>query len=82
MYMYVSVSTVSRTLITPGCRNVRSFLTAFRASGRRDLLAVTSKEKILQFDPSSYNLISIMVDLLSSVPLHTLRVPLKSVHID
>jgi hypothetical protein len=47
-------STVSSTLITPGCRNVRSFFTAFLAIGRRDLFAVTSKENILQFDPSSY----------------------------
>ena len=53
MYMYVSVSTLSKTLITPGCRKVRSFLTAFRASVRRDLFAITSKEKILQLEPSS-----------------------------
>jgi hypothetical protein len=51
-------STVSSTLITPGCRNVRSFFTAFLAIGRRDLFAVTSKENILQFDPSSCILIS------------------------
>lgn len=40
--------------MTPGCRNVRSFLRAFRASGRRTLSAVTSKEKMLQADPSSW----------------------------
>jgi len=51
-------STVSSTFITPGWRNVRSFLTAFRASGRRDLLALISKENMLQFDPSSYSLLS------------------------
>jgi len=39
--------------MTPGCRNVRSFLTAFLAIGKRALFAVTSKEKILQFEPSS-----------------------------
>jgi hypothetical protein len=49
-------STVSNTLTTPGCLRVRSFLTAFLASGRRDLLAMTSKEKILQCEPSSYGL--------------------------
>lgn len=46
-------STVSNTFITPGCLIVRSFLTAFRASGRADRLAVMSKEKMLQSDPSS-----------------------------
>lgn len=46
-------STVSKTLITPGWRNVRSFFSAFFASGSRDLFAVMSKEKILQSDPSS-----------------------------
>ena len=41
--------------MTPGCRRVRSFLRAFLASGRRDLLllAVMSKEKMLQLEPSS-----------------------------
>ena len=48
-------STVSSTLITPGCRNVRSFLSAFRARGRRALLAFMSNENILQFEPSSYS---------------------------
>lgn len=46
-------STVSNTFITPGCRIVRSFFSAFLARGRRPLLAVISKEKMLQFDPSS-----------------------------
>ena len=50
----VRTSTVSRTLITPGCRSVRSFLRAFFARGRRDRLAVISNEKMLQLDPSSY----------------------------
>lgn len=54
----ILTSTVSSTLITPGCRNVRSFLTAFLAKGNRDLFAVTSKENILQLEPSSYNFIS------------------------
>jgi hypothetical protein len=47
-------SMVSITLIIPGCRSVLSFLTAFLARGRRDLFAPMSMEKILQFDPSSY----------------------------
>ena len=47
-------STVSSTFITPGWRSVRSFLSAFLAIGKRDLFAVTSKENMLQFDPSSY----------------------------
>lgn len=46
-------STVSSTLITPGCRKVRSFLRAFFARGKRARLAVMSKEKMLQLDPSS-----------------------------
>jgi hypothetical protein len=46
-------SAVSRTLITPGWRKVRSFFRAFRARGSRDLLAPISKENILQLDPSS-----------------------------
>lgn len=46
--------------MTPGCLNVRSFLTAFFAIGRRDLFAVTSKENILQIDPSSYSNIRIL----------------------
>ena len=33
---------------------MRSFLTAFLAIGSRDLLAVTSNEKMLQSEPSSY----------------------------
>lgn len=49
----VGTSTVSSTLITPGCRKVRSFLRAFLARGSRDLLAVISKENMLQFEPSS-----------------------------
>lgn len=48
-------STVSSTFITPGCLSVRSFLTAFRARGSRDLLALMSKEKMLQLEPSSYS---------------------------
>src|SRR5215469_1103930 len=56
-------STVSSALITPGCRNVRSFLTAFLAIGRRDLFAVTSKENMLQFDPSSCGIISVTCSL-------------------
>lgn len=47
-------STVSSTLITPGCRKVRSFFRAFFARGNRARLAVMSKENMLQFDPSSY----------------------------
>lgn len=50
-----STSTVSSTLITPGCRSVRSFLRAFLARGRRERLVVMSKEKMLQFDPSSWD---------------------------
>jgi hypothetical protein len=46
-------STVSRTLMTPGCRSVRSFRSAFFASGSRLLFAALSKAKMLQFDPSS-----------------------------
>lgn len=40
--------------MTPGCRNVRSFLSAFFASGSWLFFAVMSNEKMLQFDPSSY----------------------------
>lgn len=40
--------------MTPGWRNVRNFFKAFFANGRRALLAATSKEKMLQLDPSSY----------------------------
>lgn len=46
-------SIVSRTLMTPGCRNVRDFRTAFRARGRRDLLVAMSKVKMLHEEPSS-----------------------------
>lgn len=46
-------STVSKTLMTPGCRSVRSFFRAFFARGSWYLLAVMSKEKMLQFEPSS-----------------------------
>jgi len=46
-------STVSNTFITPGCRIVRSFFSAFRARGRADRFVMMSKEKMLQFEPSS-----------------------------
>jgi hypothetical protein len=46
-------STVSKTLITPGCRRVRSFRSAFFASCNLDFPALTSKEKTLHFEPSS-----------------------------
>lgn len=46
-------STVSYTLITPGCLNVRSFRTAFRASGKRGLFARESKVNMLHLEPSS-----------------------------
>ena len=49
----VPTSCVSRTLTTPGCRRVRSFRSALRARGNRDLFAVMSKEKMLHLDPSS-----------------------------
>jgi hypothetical protein len=39
--------------MTPGCRRVRSFFSAFLARGREDLLAAMSKENILQLLPSS-----------------------------
>lgn len=45
---------VSKTLITPGCRNVLDLRTAFFARGRRDLFAWISNAKTLQIDPSSY----------------------------
>lgn len=47
-------STVSNTFMTPGWRMVRIFFSAFLARGRRPLLAVISKEKILQLELSSY----------------------------
>ena len=50
----IMTSTVSKTFITPGCRNVRSLRNAFLARGRRDLLATISKENTLHFEPSSY----------------------------
>lgn len=37
---------------------VRSFFSAFLASGSTDLLAVTSKEKMLQLEPSSCSRVS------------------------
>jgi hypothetical protein len=40
--------------MTPGCRRVRSFFSAFLASGRAALLAVMSNARILQLLPSSY----------------------------
>lgn len=46
-------STVSSTLMTPGCRSVLSFFKAFLARGRRDLLAAMSNVKMLQSEPSS-----------------------------
>lgn len=49
-------STVSKTLMTPGCRSVRSFLRAFLASGRAARFAVMSKENMLQLEPSSYEI--------------------------
>ena len=45
-----STSTVSNTFITPGCLKVRSFRTALRARGSRDLFSTTSKVNILQSD--------------------------------
>jgi hypothetical protein len=53
-YRSKHTSMVSITLIMPGCRSVLSFFTAFLARGRRDLFALMSMEKILQFEPSSY----------------------------
>lgn len=44
---------VSKTLITPGCRNVLDLRTAFFARGRRDLFALISNTKTLQAEPSS-----------------------------
>lgn len=49
----VRTSTVSSTFMTPGWRMVRSFLSAFLASGRRDLFALMSKANMLQLEPSS-----------------------------
>src|SRR5271154_4589660 len=46
-YMLVSVSIESRTLMTPGCRRVRSFRAAFLARGSRDLFEDTSKVNML-----------------------------------
>ena len=46
-------STVSSTLITPGWRSVRNFLSAFFARASRDLFATQSKAKMLQFELSS-----------------------------
>lgn len=51
--MFPLTSTVSRTLMTPGWRRVRDFLRAFLARGSLDLLAVMSKEKMLQGELSS-----------------------------
>jgi hypothetical protein len=50
-----TTSTVSKTLIMPGCRRVRNLRKAFFASGRRDLAVVTSNEKMLHGDESSCN---------------------------
>ena len=75
----IRTSTVSRTLITPGWRRVRSFLTAFLASGSRALFAVTSKENILQFEPSSYQMLGLEQKV--HCVLLTRFVPLFNTHI-
>lgn len=54
----IPTSTVSKTLITPGCRSVRNLRRALRARGRRDLFAYMSKENTLHFEPSSCHRIS------------------------
>lgn len=45
--------------MTPGCRSVLNFLTAFLARGSAERLAVMSNEKMLQLEPSSYITISV-----------------------
>ena len=62
--------------MTPGWRKVRSFLTAFLAIGRRDLFAGTSKENILQFDPSSWSTLLVVGEQLFKYRAFTLLVPL------
>lgn len=60
-------------MITPGWRKVRSFLRAFFARGSRDLFAVMSKEKMLQFEPSSCGACQVLVRLaqgLSTLCIH------------
>lgn len=63
---------------------VRSFFSAFFASGSRDLLAVMSKEKMLQFEPSSCGACQDLVRLAQRVVylVHTRLVPLCRVHMD
>lgn len=75
---------MSKTLITPGWRNVRSFFSAFFASGSRDLFAVMSKEKMLQFDPSSCGACQVLCSPRAKVVylVHTRFVPLCRVHMD
>lgn len=54
----IPTSTVSKTLITPGCLRVRNLRRALRARGRRDLLADMSKENTLHLEASSCHNIS------------------------
>ena len=53
MYMLVSVSMVSRTLIMPGCLRVRNLRKAFLASGRRGLFFCELKVNIEHDELSS-----------------------------
>lgn len=48
----------------PGCRSVFSFRTAFLASGSRERLALTSKEKMLHFELSSWARVSLNISKL------------------
>lgn len=75
-------STASRTLITPGCRSVRSFFRAFLARGSWDRFAVMSKEKMLQLEPSSYSVVLVTIYISIHVINLTLLVPLYNVQID
>jgi hypothetical protein len=49
----IPTSTVSNTLITPGCRSVLNLRSAFFARGRCDLFAFMSKLNMLHLEPSS-----------------------------
>lgn len=46
--------------MTPGCRNVLNFFVAFLARGKRDLLALISKVKTQQTEPSSYESLALI----------------------
>lgn len=54
LLLIMHTSIVSNTLMTPGCRSVLNFRTAFLAKGIADRFEAISKENMLHGEPSSY----------------------------